>query len=253
MIRVLICDDEPLARNRLRRMLEKIPATLCVGEAENGEELLQQIPEQRPDLILLDIRMPGMDGLQAAARLSESDNSPAIIFCTAYDEHAMAAFKVNAIDYLLKPVRQEDLEKALQKAARVNKAQLASVLRELGEEPESPGEGDKKVREYISARSRRGIELIPVNDVRYFLADQKYVTVRHSQGETLLDETLKDLEEEFGSRFVRIHRNALVALAWVEGLEQRNNQAQLRLQGIEERLTVSRRHSSAIKRILQSL
>jgi two-component system, LytTR family, response regulator AlgR len=252
MIRVLICDDEPLARDRLRRMLEKIPETLCVGEAENGEELLEQIPQLRPDLILLDIRMPGMDGLQAAARLSESDNPPAIIFCTAYDEHAIAAFKVNAIDYLLKPVRQEDLEKALQKASRVNKAQLATVRRELGE-TEGEGPNGKQVREYISARSRRGIELIPVGDVRYFLADQKYVTVRHSQGETLLDETLKDLEDEFGDRFVRVHRNALVALAYVEGLEQRNNQHQLKLQGVDERLTVSRRHATAIKRMLQNL
>lgn len=252
MIRVLICDDEPLARDRLRRMLEKIPETLCVGEAENGEELLEQIPQLRPDLILLDIRMPGMDGLQAAARLSESDNPPAIIFCTAYDEHAIAAFKVNAIDYLLKPVRQDDLEKALQKASRVNKAQLATVRKEMGE-TEGEGLNGKQAREYISARSRRGIELIPVGDVRYFLADQKYVTVRHSQGETLLDETLKDLEDEFGDRFVRVHRNALVALAYVEGLEQRNNQHQLRLQGVDERLTVSRRHATAIKRMLQSL
>src|SRR5690606_32734070 len=97
------------------------------------------------------------------------------------------------------------------------------------------------------------IELIPVGDVRYFLADQKYVTVRHSQGETLLDETLKDLEDEFGDRFVRVHRNALVALAYVEGMEQRNNQHQLRLQGVNERLTVSRRHATAIKRMLQNL
>lgn len=252
MIRVLICDDEPLARDRLRRMLEKIPETVCVGEADNGEELLEQIPQLRPDLILLDIRMPGMDGLQAAARLSESDNPPAIVFCTAYDEHAIAAFRVNAIDYLLKPVRLEDLEKALHKASRINKAQMAAVRREMGDEVAEDQDG-KKVREYISARSRRGIELIPVGDVRYFLADQKYVTVRHSQGETLLDETLKDLEDEFGDRFIRVHRNALVALAYVEGLEQRNNQHQLKLQGVDERLTVSRRHASAIKRILQSL
>lgn len=252
MIRVLICDDEPLARNRLRRMLEKIPETLCVGEAENGEELLQMIPQQHPDLILLDIRMPGMDGLEAARQLAESDNPPAIVFCTAYDDHAIAAFKVNAIDYLLKPVRQEDLEKSLQKASRINKAQLAVVRKEQAD-PQQGDSDEPKIREYISARSRRGIELIPVGDVRYFLADQKYVTARHSQGETLLDETLKDLEDEFGDRFIRIHRNALVALAWVEGLEQRNNQAQLRLQGVEERLVVSRRHSAAIKKLLQAL
>jgi len=252
MIRVLICDDEPLARDRMRRMLEKIPATVCLGEAENGEELLEQVPRLHPDLILLDIRMPGMDGLKAASRLSESDNPPAIVFCTAYDEHAIAAFKVNAIDYLLKPVRQEDLEKALHKAARVNKAQMAAVRREMGEDTPVDADG-KKEREYISARSRRGIELIPVADVRYFLADQKYVTVRHSQGETLLDETLKELEDEFGDRFVRVHRNALVALAYVEGLEHRNNQHQLRLQGVPERLTVSRRHASAIKKLLHSL
>ncbi|HEX4938225.1 MAG TPA: response regulator, partial [Candidatus Kapabacteria bacterium] len=151
MIRVLICDDEPLARDRMRRMLEKIPATVCLGEAENGEELLEQVPRLHPDLILLDIRMPGMDGLKAASRLSESDNPPAIVFCTAYDEHAIAAFKVNAIDYLLKPVRQEDLEKALHKAARVNKAQMAAVRREMGEDTPVDADG-KKEREYISAR-----------------------------------------------------------------------------------------------------
>lgn len=252
MIRVLICDDEPLALDRMRRMLEKVPATLCVGEAENGQELLEQVPKLQPDLILLDIRMPGMDGLQAASRLSESDNPPAIIFCTAYDEHAIEAFKVNAVDYLLKPVRQEDLEKALNKAGRVNKTQLQAVKKEFGSD-EPVAEGDSKEREYISARSRRGIELIPVADVRYFLADQKYVTVRHSQGETLLDETLKDLEQEFGDRFVRVHRNALVALAYVEGLEHSGNQYQLRLQGVEERLTVSRRHASGVKKLLQNL
>lgn len=249
MIRVLICDDEPLARDRLRRMLEKVPATLCVGEAEHGQELLEMVPQAHPDLILLDIRMPGMDGLQAASRLSDGDSPPAIIFCTAYDEHAIEAFKVNAVDYLMKPVRQEDLEAALNKASRINKAQMNAVRRELGEDtPTESGE-----REYISARSRRGIELIPVADVRYFLADQKYVTVRHSQGETLLDETLKDLETEFGERFLRIHRNALVALNYIEGLEHRGNQYQLRIQGIEERLTVSRRHASAVKKLLQSL
>ncbi|MEE2733076.1 MAG: LytTR family DNA-binding domain-containing protein [Pseudomonadota bacterium] len=248
-MRVLICDDEPLARDRLRRMLEKVPATLCVGEAEHGQELLEMVPQAHPDLILLDIRMPGMDGLQAASRLSDGDSPPAIIFCTAYDEHAIEAFKVNAVDYLMKPVRQEDLEAALNKASRINKAQMNAVRRELGEDtPTESGE-----REYISARSRRGIELIPVADVRYFLADQKYVTVRHSQGETLLDETLKDLETEFGERFLRIHRNALVALNYIEGLEHRGNQYQLRIQGIEERLTVSRRHASAVKKLLQSL
>lgn len=251
MMRVLICDDEPLARDRLRRMLERVPATLCVGEAENGQELLEQVPSVRPDLILLDIRMPGMDGLQAASRLSESDKPPAIVFCTAYDEHAIEAFRVNAVDYLLKPVRQEDLESALSKAGRVNKAQMAAVRREAGiasAHDDSTGE-----REYISVRSRRGIDLIAVADVRYFLADQKYVTVRHSQGETLLDETLKDLENEFGDRFVRVHRNALVALAYIEALEHKGSQFQLRLQGIEERLVVSRRHATAVKKLLQSL
>src|SRR5690606_31054528 len=147
-IRVLICDDEPLARDRLRRMLEKIPETLGVGEAENGEELLEQLPQLRPDLILLDIRMPAMDGLPAAARLSESDNPPAIVFCTAYDEHAIAAFKVNAIDYLLKPVRQDDLEKTLHKASRVNKAQMAVVRQEIGGNGADSGDS-RKAREYI--------------------------------------------------------------------------------------------------------
>ncbi|MGB3621756.1 response regulator transcription factor [Ketobacter sp. MCCC 1A13808] len=250
-MRVLVCDDEPLARDRMRRMLERIPATLCVGEAENGQELLERVPSVYPDIILLDIRMPGMDGLQAASRLSESDSPPAIIFCTAYDEHAIAAFKVNAVDYLLKPVRQEDLEKALSKAGRVNKAQMLAVRRETG--VAQPEQANAKEREYISVRSRKGIDLIAVADVRYFLADQKYVTVRHSQGETLLDETLKELETEFGDRFLRVHRNALVALSYIEALEHKGNQFYLRIQGVEERLAVSRRHASSVKKLLQSL
>jgi two-component system response regulator AlgR len=189
--------------------------------------------------------------LQAAAHLSASDHPAAIIFCTAYDEHAIEAFKVNAVDYLLKPVRQDDLEGALSKAGRINKTQMQAVRKELGDDADAAPESNE--REFISASSRRGIELIPVADVRYFLADQKYVTVRHSQGETLLDETLKDLESEFGERFLRIHRNALVALAYVEGMEFKGNQYQLRMQGIDERLTVSRRHASAVKKLLQSL
>ena len=116
---VLIVDDEPLARDRLRRMLEKVPATLCVGEAENGQELLEMVPKVYPDLILLDIRMPGMDGLQAASRLSDSDSPPAIIFCTAYDEHAIRAFKVNSIDYLLKPIDSKALVQAFAKLRRL--------------------------------------------------------------------------------------------------------------------------------------
>ena len=248
MTTVLIGDDEPLARDRLRRMLEKVPATICVGEAENGSQVLAQVVEHKPDLILLDIKMPGMDGLQVAKRLSESESPPAIIFCTAYDEHAIQAFKVNAVDYLLKPVRQDDLARALQKARQVNKTQLQAMREELAL-PQS-GQPEQEQRQYISANNRRGIDLVAVADVRYFLADQKYVTARHSQGETLIAETLKDLETEFSNRFVRVHRNALVALPYVEKLEHRDNQYCLRLQGVAEPLAVSRRHAAEIKQLL---
>lgn len=246
-MKVLICDDEALARERLARFLRDMEGYELVGEAENGEDALSQVARLQPDVVLLDLRMPIMDGLECAEKLAQLPEPPAVIFCTAYDEHALAAFQVQAVGYLLKPVRREQLIEVLERATRVNRAQLDAVKR-TGEDVKEDG------RSHITAKTHRGIELIPVDDVRYFLADQKYVTVRHGKGEVLVDETLKDLENEFGCRFIRIHRNALLALSFLDGLELvAPGQYQVRIKGIEERLVVSRRHLPDLRETMQKL
>ncbi len=246
-MKVLICDDEALARERLARFLRDMDGYEIVGEAENGEDCLHQVTVLQPDVVLLDLRMPVMDGLACAELLAKLPAPPAVIFCTAYDEHALAAFQVQAVGYLLKPVRKEQLGEALERATRVNRAQLEAVKT-------SADDARTNGRSHITAKTHRGIELIPVDDVRYFLADQKYVTVRHGKGEVLVDETLKDLENEFGPRFIRIHRNALLALAFLDGLELvAPGQYQVRIKGIEDRLVVSRRHLPELRETMQKL
>ncbi len=247
-MRVLICDDEALARDRLARFLRDVDGYQVVGEAENGEDALAQADRLEPDVVLMDLRMPVMDGLAAAERLAGRHMPPAVVFCTAFEEHALAAFQVQAVGYLLKPVRKEQLLEALAKAAQVNRAQLAAIREQTDESTRPP------CRSHITAKTHKGIELIPLDDVRYFLADQKYVTVRHGKGEVLIDETLKDLETEFGSRFIRIHRNALLALDFLDGLELvAPGQYQVRIKGIDERLMVSRRHLPELRETMHKL
>ena len=246
---VLIVDDEPLARERLIRLLSEIEGCRVLQPcASNGEEALTLIDSLKPDVVLLDIRMPGLDGLQVAARLCERDAPPAVIFCTAHDEFALEAFQVSAVGYLVKPVRVEALAAALKHAERPNRVQLAALTRP----PQAPGQGP---RSHISARTRKGIELIPLEQVIYFVADHKYVTLRHEGGEVLLDEPLKALEDEFAARFVRIHRNALVALERIERLQRTPlGHFQLYLRGLGgEALTVSRRHVAGVRKLMQSL
>lgn len=180
-----------------------------------------------------------MDGIQCAEALLEFELPPAVIFVTAFDQYAIDAFKTQAIGYLLKPVGQSDLEAALQRANRLNSAQIKHLHAHVGMDAGH----DKPARKHIAARTHRGVELIPIENIYYFLADQKYVTVRHSGGQVLIDETLKDLENEFADRFIRIHRNALLAIPYLEGLEFiGTGQYQVRCRGINERLAVSRRH-----------
>lgn len=237
-IKVLIVDDEQLARDRLARMVNGFDAYEVVGEAGNGIDAVQQVDRLRPEAALLDIRMPGMDGLEAARHFVEFDEPPAAIFCTAYEEHAVEAF-----GYLLKPVRKDDLEVALGNAQRVNKAQLAALA-----------DNGNQCRSHISTRTRRGIELIPVDEVRYFQADQKYVTVRHADGEIIIDDTLRDLEDEFGDQFVRVHRNALVGVRHVVGLDRSSDgHHQIRLKDVEENLDISRRHVAGVRKVVKKL
>ncbi|MEM7218250.1 MAG: LytTR family DNA-binding domain-containing protein [Pseudomonadota bacterium] len=242
-MQILIVDDEQLARDRLVRMVNDLDDHAVVGEAGNGVQAVQLAERMVPDVVLLDIRMPGMDGLEAARHLLELEQPPAVVFCTAYEEHAIEAFDVQAVGYLLKPVRREDLARVLGATTRVNKAQLES-LRDDGQ----------KRRTHISARTRRGIELVPVHEVCYFQADQKYVTARHISGELIIDEPLRDLENEFGELFIRVHRNALVASRAIEGIERdEDGKHRLRLKQIDETLEISRRHVANVRKYVRTL
>jgi len=246
-MKVLICDDEPLARDRLKRIINDMKNYQVVAEAENGAEAIEMVNKHDPDIVLLDVRMPGMDGIEAAHHLSAKEEPPAIIFCTAYDEYALEAFKVDAIGYLMKPVRANDLEEALNKAKRLNKSQIQSLN-------EAAQEQAGRRRSHISAKTHKGIELVAIEDVRYFRADQKYVSVRHSKGELLIDETLKILEDEFGDQFVRIHRNSLVAVKFIDGMELNHpGHYQIKLKGLEDKLVVSRRHIAELRKVMQKL
>lgn len=240
-MKIIIADDEAPARTRLRRLVDEIAGHEVVGEAGNGREALLQAEQQHPDLLLLDIRMPGMDGLEAARHLAALENPPAVVFTTAYGDHALEAFAAHAVDYLLKPIRKERLEAALTQVRKLNRAQLALLS----------GGTVPAARSHICARVRGDLQLVPLGDVRYFLADQKYITVRHGAGALLIEESLKSLEQEFAGRFVRVHRNALAALAHVSGLTRdAQGLVQLQLRGVPECLEVSRRHLRELRKIL---
>jgi two-component system response regulator AlgR len=241
-VKVLIVDDEQLARDRLQRMLADVEGVEVGGQAANGMQAVQQCEAIEPDVVLLDIRMPGMDGLEAARHMMQMDEPPAVVFCTAYEEHAIEAFNVQAVGYLLKPVRKSELATVLANARRTNRAQLAALAEREGTR-----------RTHISARTHRGIELVPIEDVRYFQADQKYVTVRHGGGELLIDESLRELELEFGDLFVRVHRNALVAIRHIEGLDRDGEGGyRIRIEGAAA-LEISRRHVAAVRRFVKAL
>jgi two-component system response regulator AlgR len=235
--RALIVDDEQPARERLRSLLCEIPDVQIVAEATNGEEALELTCRHKPDVVLLDVRMPGMDGIETARHLSTLAEPPAVIFATAYDEYAVNAFDAQAIGYLLKPVRKEKLAAALSQAARLSRPQLQNIAA-----------ASRERRTHIAARHREGIRLIPVEDVLFFFAEQKYTTVRHTRGEDLIEDSLRMLEEEFGNLFVRIHRNALVSVRHLEGIE-RNAEGQylVRVRGCDQTLQVSRRMAGELR------
>jgi two-component system, LytTR family, response regulator AlgR len=200
-MKLLIVDDEALARERLVAMLSAFPDCEVVGEAANGREAVEKAVALHADTLLLDIAMPLMDGLEAAHHLALLQPPPTVIFCTAYDEHALAAFEAAAVDYLVKPVRPERLAAALERARR----------QRAGASPLPVLPAPDRQRSHLSARLRGSLRLIPVEDVYYLQAEEKYVVVHHARGEDLIEESLKSLETEFADRFVRIHRNCLVA------------------------------------------
>lgn len=243
-LNVLIVDDELPARERLQRLVGELPGYSVAGVCGSGGDALALIRKLDPAIVLLDIRMPGMTGIEVARHLGALEHPPAIVFTTAYDEYALEAFDAQAVGYLLKPVRRERLEEALKHASRLSASQLHRLS-----SPAQP----LAARQHVAVRVRDELKLIPVKSIRYFEADQKYVTVRHTNGEDLLDEPLKQLEEEFAEDFVRAHRSLLVAIAHVDALERvADDNYVLRLRGEAEPLPVSRRQVAELRRRLQN-
>ena len=244
-MRVLIADDEPLARERLRALLAEQPGIEVVAEAGDGESALHACAELKPYLVMLDIAMPGIDGLEAARHLAAFEPRPAVVFCTAYDAHALSAFEAQAIDYLVKPVRSERLAAALERVRTFAAGRGHAV---------SGASDPARTRTHLCARIRGSLRLIPIEDVHYLQAEEKYVVVHHVRGEDLIEESLKSLEEEFGERFVRIHRNCLVARHELVELKRGpDGHVQAVLRHAQVPLEVSRRCVSALRETVRHL
>ena len=246
-MKILVVDDEKPARDRLRQILEDEDGYEVVGEAGNGHDAVALAADLAPDIVLLDIRMPGLDGIETAHHLNELEKPPAVVFTTAYDEYAVDAFEARAIGYVLKPVRRSRLTAALEQAARL----AGSALREVAAEARLDAP-----RQHVCARVHGELKLIPVDDISCFRADQKYVSVDHDNGQDLIDDSLKSLAEEFAAQFVRIHRGALVAVSRIEKIEKTaegRNRVVLR-EGSQvdgKELIISRRHVAEVRRRLK--
>ncbi len=242
-MRVVIADDEPLARERLRSLLAEQPGIVVVAEAGDGQDALHACAEHEPDLVLLDIAMPGIDGLEAARHLAAFQPRPAVVFCTAFDAHALSAFEAEAIDYLVKPVRAERL------AAALDRVRTFAAGRERNGHDHA---GQR--RGHLCARLRGSLRLIPIEDVHYLQAEEKYVVVHHARGEDLIEESLKSLEDEFSERFVRIHRNCLVARHEIIELKRcTDGHVHAMLRHGKQPLEVSRRCVAGLRETLKHL
>jgi two-component system response regulator AlgR len=247
-LRVFIADDEAPARERMKELLSDIAGELpteIVGEAQNGLESLARLPASNAQVLLLDIQMPGMGGLEVARHLAGLPAGPAVVFVTAHDRHAVEAFELNALDYLMKPVRATRLADALRKAAAAGAPQ-----------PLRLAQAAKGPREYLSVVERNRIVLVPVREIVYLRAELKYVTLRTRSGEHLIEEPLVALEAEFAEHFVRVHRNCLVARAAVRGFERAADGGEeprwnVVLDGVAERLPVSRRQWAAVRALVK--
>ena len=243
-LRVVIADDEAPARSRLRDLLEDCAATLAlelVGEAANGRALLHLLEQTPAVVVLLDIRMPEMDGIEVAQHLQKLPDPPSIIFTTAYDAYALKAFELHAVDYLVKPIRLRRLFDALSRVRTLTPLSL-DVLQKLTPEP----------RRHLAVQERGRVVLVPVDQILFMRAELKYVTIRTAEREHLLEESLTRLEQEFGECFVRIHRSCLVAREYVESFERQSEgeaegQWLVKLRGLDDRLPVSRRQQHVIK------
>lgn len=248
-MKVLVVDDEQPARDRLKQLLDDEAGYEVVGEAGNGGDALSLVAELIPDVVLLDIRMPGLDGIETAHHLNALNNPPAVVFTTAYDEYAIDAFDARAIGYVLKPVRRSRLIAALEQASRLTPGTLAAVATEA----HMPA-----ARNHVCARAHGELRLIRIADITCFRAEQKYVTVDHKMGQDLIDESLKTLAEEFQADFVRIHRSALVAVRCIARIEK-SSDGKYRVvlrddsQVDDKELIISRRHLAEVRRRLKGV
>ncbi len=233
-LRALVVDDETPARERLTALLRELEQVEVVGEARDAMDALRQITTLAPELLYLDVRMPGMSGLELARHLARLDDPPAIIFTTAHGEHAMEAFEAEAVGYLLKPIRKEKLAAATERAQKLSTTQLEAV--------------STPARTHLAVRTRSELRMLRVEDVISLVAQDKYTTVRHTGGEDLIEDSLRTLEAEFGERFLRIHRGALVNRDFIESVERTADGTHLiSLRGIDEALPVSRRLAGDLK------
>ncbi len=266
-MKILIVDDEPLAVERLFYLLQQINPDYNLIKASNGIEAVEQAIKTEPDIILMDIRMPGMDGLEAAQHLLKFEKQAAIIFTTAYDEYALQAFEAHAVDYLLKPIRKERLEKALKSCSQLNKLQLeelglqssslqSSSLQNSRLQNSSLQNKQVTYRTHISVRLANHLFLIAVDDIHCFLADHKYITIKYNKNgllaETIIEDTLKSLEKEFQHSFIRIHRNALIQKDKIESLHKEDDGRMLLvLKDFADKYEVSRRHLPRVRQLLK--
>jgi len=250
-LKIMIVDDERLARERLSALLEELGIGKIIGEANNGVQAIEFARISRPDVVLLDIRMPQMDGIKAAAHLCEISPTPVLIFTTAYGDHALEAFEHQAVDYLLKPIRKERLEQALKRAYLI-----VNQNENLQIPPTQVG-----ARSHITVDIQNATQLIPVKQIYYFKGESRYIAVCWTQGTVLANEKLKDLEKEFAGQFLRIHRSLLVNIIHIaslnkEVIDEKGREKRLfylKLKGINETLEVSRRHLSTVRTVLQDL
>ena len=241
-LKIIVADDETPARNRLRELLAETDGVCVVGEARNGKEALMLALDTGADLVLLDIRMPQMDGIEAAGHLQKVAPPPAIIFTTAFDSYAMQAFDVNAVDYLLKPIRLERLQSAIAKARALLPGQLAAL------------QSMQRQRTHFSVTERGRVLLVPVAEVIYLRAELKYLTLRTRERSYLVEDTLTAIEQEFGDYFLRLHRNCLVAQHSILGYEKRHDDDSehgwtVLLRDVPDTLAVSRRQHHVLRKL----
>ena len=240
-MKILIVDDEPLARARLRALVGEVGIGQIIAEAGNGKDALMMARVCEPEVVLLDTRMPAMNGIQVVQQLALLNKAPVVIFTTAYSEYALEAFENQAVDYLLKPISKDRLEQALKRAYTFIQGQQQIPL------------AKPTARTHISYHKRGELYLLPVNQIYYFLAHQKYIVVYWKEGEVLITEALKNLEQEFAGQFLRIHRSMLVAISQITGLTKANNRTYIRLKEASKPLEVSRRHVHQVKQILKDM